>query len=107
MMSRRVDSLIVMLASLRNTTFIIVAQCNLKENESLYIAFMSSHIELLHKDGVVPDVIPATNTLSHELKVMWPEITLSTPGQEIDRQATQTQPKLFLSPVVRHLQKPF
>jgi hypothetical protein len=55
---------------------------------------------------VITDVLPGAVTLSYSLTLKWPNATLSTPGQELDRDATQEEPKVYLDPVVRPTQNP-
>ena len=50
------------------------------------------------KDGVIPDVLPTLVTIKFSIKAEWPNATLSFPGQTLDRQATQPEPKLTLEP---------
>lgn len=57
--------------------------------------------QILREHKVIPDVLPEGTTLSHDLKVVFPEATLDTPGQELGREETQPEPRLFLDPVVR------
>ena len=56
--------------------------------------------QILRELKVIPDVLPEGTTLSHDLKVVFPEVTLDTPGQELGREETQPEPRLFLDPVV-------
>ncbi|KAK3216748.1 hypothetical protein GRF29_1g873704 [Pseudopithomyces chartarum] len=55
--------------------------------------------QILREHKVIPDVLPEGTTLSHDLKVVFPEATLDTPGQELGREETQPEPRLFLDPV--------
>jgi len=56
---------------------------------------------------VITDVLPGAVTLSHGLKLKWPNATLSNPGQELDRDATQEEPKVYLDPAVCTTKNPF
>ena len=57
----------------------------------------------LYKDNVIPDVLPEGTSLSHLLIVKWPDVTLDEPGKELDREATQPIPTVFVKPVVKVL----
>lgn len=50
--------------------------------------------------NVITDVLPGNIELSYDLVVRWPNTTLTTAGTELDREATQPQPTLQLSPAV-------
>ncbi|KAI8931785.1 hypothetical protein NX059_011422 [Plenodomus lindquistii] len=52
----------------------------------------------LQAHKVIPDVLTDDLNLSFDLTLKWPEATLDTPGQELDREKTQTEPEVFLSP---------
>ena len=54
----------------------------------------------LQKEEVIPDVLPASTSLSYSLVVKWPSVTLDEPGEELDREATQPIPTLFVQPTV-------
>jgi phosphatidylethanolamine-binding protein len=49
---------------------------------------------------VITDVLPGNIDLSYDLIVKWPATTLDKPGAELDREATQPEPALHLSPAV-------
>lgn len=49
---------------------------------------------------VTPDVLSTDADIKYDLTVSWPETTLSKPGEELDREQTQPEPTLKLSPVV-------
>ncbi|KAJ4987802.1 PEBP-like protein [Stagonosporopsis vannaccii] len=53
---------------------------------------------LFSEHKVTPDVLSTDVDLSYELTVSWPETKLSKPGEELDREHTQPQPKLSLNP---------
>ncbi|KAH9876574.1 hypothetical protein J1614_003705 [Plenodomus biglobosus] len=52
----------------------------------------------LQTHKVIPEVLPEDLNLSFDLTVKWPEATLDTPGQQLDREKTQTEPQVVLSP---------
>lgn len=53
----------------------------------------------LHKDNVIPDVLPEGTTLSHDLVINWPpHASLDTPGKELGRQETQSEPSVHVNP---------
>ncbi|KAL5390391.1 hypothetical protein DPSP01_001958 [Paraphaeosphaeria sporulosa] len=55
--------------------------------------------QLLRKHNVIGDVLPlATTQFTYDLKVQFRNATLETPGQELGREETQDEPKIFLSP---------
>jgi hypothetical protein len=54
----------------------------------------------LHKENVIPDILPEGSSLSHALIIKWPTVSLDEPGMELDREATQPVPKVYLHPVV-------
>ena len=49
---------------------------------------------------VTPDVLSTNADIKYDLTVSWPETTLSKPGEELDREQTQPEPTLKLSPAV-------
>ncbi|KZM21145.1 uncharacterized protein EKO05_0008120 [Ascochyta rabiei] len=53
---------------------------------------------LFSEHKVTPDVLSSDADLSYELTVSWPETKLHRPAEELDRDQTQPQPKLSLSP---------
>jgi len=53
----------------------------------------------LLKGNVIPDVLPDNISFSYDLIVKWPDTTLDAPGKELDREATQPEPTLYLNPV--------
>lgn len=55
---------------------------------------------IFSEHAVTPDVLSSDGNLPYDLIVSWPETTLSKPGEELDREQTQPQPKLALSPAV-------
>lgn len=58
--------------------------------------------QLLRKHNVIGDVLPlTTKELAYDMKVQFRNATLDTPGQELGREETQDEPKIFLSPTVR------
>ena len=59
--------------------------------------------QVLREHNVIPDVLSEGTSLSHSLKVVFPEATLDTPGEELGREETQPEPKLYIDPVVRFL----
>jgi hypothetical protein len=59
-----------------------------------------ANVQDLFQENVVPDVLPQETVLSHGLTVKWPKETLDVVGKELDREATQSEPLLYLSPVV-------
>jgi phosphatidylethanolamine-binding protein len=54
----------------------------------------------LVESRIFPDVLPESITLSYDLVVKWPDVTLDAPGKELDREATQPEPKVYLNPPV-------
>jgi hypothetical protein len=52
----------------------------------------------LTEGKVFPDVLLESTTLSYDIVVKWPDVTLDTPGKELDREATQPEPKVYLNP---------
>lgn len=61
----------------------------------------SSHNKALFSQyKVTPDVLSTDADIKYDLTVSWPETTLSKPGEELDREQTQTDPTLKLSPAV-------
>jgi hypothetical protein len=57
---------------------------------------------ILAQHKVIPDALPYGLDLSYGLTVKWPETTLDTLAQELDREATQPEPKVYLDPAVRN-----
>jgi hypothetical protein len=55
---------------------------------------------LFSEHKVTPDVLSSDADISYDLTVSWPETQLDRPAQELDRDQTQPQPKLKLSPAV-------
>lgn len=53
------------------------------------------------KHDLVPAVLSENVDFKYNVKIQWPETTLETPGQELGREQTQAQPKVFLDPAVR------
>ncbi|KAF2624317.1 PEBP-like protein [Macroventuria anomochaeta] len=53
---------------------------------------------LFSEHKVTPDVLSSDADLSYTLTVSWPETKLDRPAEELDRNQTQPQPKLSLSP---------
>jgi len=53
---------------------------------------------LLHQNSVIPDVLPQSTSIKYGLVVEWPDVTLDSPGKELDREATQPEPTLHLNP---------
>ncbi|KAJ9604432.1 hypothetical protein H2200_011268 [Cladophialophora chaetospira] len=49
---------------------------------------------------VIPDVLHEGTKLAHQLTVKWPTATLDNSGKDLDREATQPEPTLFLTPEV-------
>jgi hypothetical protein len=56
--------------------------------------------QALVEHKVITDVLPGNIDLSYDLTVKWPETTLDKPGVELDREQTQPEPTLYLSPAV-------
>lgn len=52
----------------------------------------------LRTHKVIPDVLTEDLNLSFDLTLKWPEATLDSPGQELDREKTQTEPEVLLNP---------
>jgi len=51
------------------------------------------------KENVIPDVISEkTTTFDSALVVKWPNVELKEPGNELDREATQPEPTLYVTP---------
>ncbi|CAI6282642.1 unnamed protein product [Periconia digitata] len=50
------------------------------------------------KHDLVPHVLSKDVDFDYSVKVEWPETDLENPGQELDREKTQPQPKVFLDP---------
>jgi hypothetical protein len=59
-----------------------------------------SQEQLLREHKVIPDVLSEGTQLAYDLRVKFPNATLDAPGQELGREETQPEPKLFLSPAV-------
>ena len=57
-----------------------------------------SRVQQLHKDNVIPDVLPEGTNLSHDLLLKWPNATLDSPGTELGRQDTQPEPSVHVNP---------
>lgn len=55
---------------------------------------------ILTADGIIPDILPVGTVVPRNLKVSFPSATLTTPGQMIDRDDTQSKPTLFVDPPV-------
>lgn len=56
---------------------------------------------LFSEHKVTPDVLTSDADMSYELKISWPETKLDKPAAELNRDQTQPQPKLLLSPAVK------
>jgi hypothetical protein len=56
--------------------------------------------QALIEHKVITDVLPGSLDLSYNLTVKWPNTTLTEPGEELDREETQPEPTLYLSPAV-------
>jgi hypothetical protein len=54
----------------------------------------------LRNGKVIPDVLPEGTKLAHQITVKWPTTTLDKSGKELDREATQPEPTLLLTPEV-------
>ncbi|KAF2101650.1 PEBP-like protein [Rhizodiscina lignyota] len=52
----------------------------------------------LQKHKIIPDVLPEGVDLPSELVVKWPNANLDTPGDQLDRQGTQTEPTVYVKP---------
>jgi hypothetical protein len=62
--------------------------------------------QLLRKHNVIGDVLPlATTGFAYDMKVQFRNATLDAPGQELGREETQDEPKIFLSPIVCNILK--
>ena len=48
--------------------------------------------------ALVPDVFSKTLDVNYHVRVQWPEASLESPGQELDREKTQYRPQVFLDP---------
>jgi hypothetical protein len=57
--------------------------------------------QALIEHKVITDVLPGNLNLSYDLTVKWPNTTLDKPGEELDREETQPEPTIYLSPAVR------
>jgi hypothetical protein len=57
--------------------------------------------QALVEHRVITDVLPGAVDLSYSLTLKWPNATLETPGQELDREVTQSEPTVYLNPTVR------
>lgn len=57
--------------------------------------------QILGEHKVIPDVLPENLDLSYDLTLRWPNATLDTLAQELDREETQTEPNVYLHPTVR------
>lgn len=60
----------------------------------------SQNKALFSQYKVTPDVLSPDADIQYDLTVSWPETTLSKPGEELDREQTQSEPILKLSPAV-------
>lgn len=56
--------------------------------------------QILKEHKVIPDVLPEGTKLSYDLNVRFPNATLNEPGQELGREETQPEPKVYLDPAV-------
>ncbi|KAF2443463.1 PEBP-like protein [Karstenula rhodostoma CBS 690.94] len=54
--------------------------------------------QILLKHNVIGDVLPEGTQLAYDLKIKFRNATLDAPGQELGREETQDEPKIFLSP---------
>ncbi|KAK7696977.1 hypothetical protein SLS64_014033 [Diaporthe eres] len=54
--------------------------------------------EKLRQHQVLPDVLPVGLDIPSSLTIKWPKAILDAPGKELDREETQSQPKLYLDP---------
>ncbi|CAO2654754.1 Nn.00g114870.m01.CDS01 [Neocucurbitaria sp. VM-36] len=54
--------------------------------------------QTLSEHKVIPDVLPDDLDLSYGLTLQWPNTTLNTLAQELDREETQPEPKVYLHP---------
>lgn len=61
------------------------------------------HKQALLEHKVIPSVLPTDVNLPYNLKLKWPNTTLNTPGQELNREETQSEPTVYLDPPVRSL----
>ncbi|KAI3392602.1 hypothetical protein diail_5476 [Diaporthe ilicicola] len=52
----------------------------------------------LQECHVCPDVLPIGLELPFRVTAKWPNAILNTPGEELDREETQPEPKLYVSP---------
>ena len=59
-------------------------------------------VELI-KGNVIPDVLPHGTKYNHQLTVKWPTATLEISGKELDREATQPEPTLWIEPEVTNI----
>jgi len=66
----------------------------------------SGHYPILLEHGIVPDVLTLPEGVSHNLTIKWPNAKLDTPGQELNREDTQPEPKLYLTPAVSLVRGP-
>jgi hypothetical protein len=62
--------------------------------------------QALIEHKVITDVLPGDLDLNYDLTVKWPSTTLDNAGAELDREETQSEPTLHLSPTVRHVCTP-
>lgn len=62
-----------------------------------------SRISMLSELNVIPDVLSDGLKLAYDLRLEWPEAKLDKPGEELGREDTQAEPKVFIHPPVRLL----
>ncbi|KAF1945287.1 PEBP-like protein [Clathrospora elynae] len=59
---------------------------------------LQDKMQAFSEHKVIPDVFPNIVNLPYDLTVKWPTATLDTPGKELDREDTQEEPKVFITP---------
>lgn len=60
----------------------------------------TQHSALFSEHKITPDVLASNTEFSYGLTVSWPEAKLNKPAEELDREQTQPQPQLKLTPAV-------
>lgn len=54
---------------------------------------------LLTQSSILPSILPLSTSLSYTLSLTWPTTSLTTPGTSLDRDATQPEPVVTISPI--------
>jgi len=57
--------------------------------------------QTLIEHKVITDVLPGELDLQYDIIVKWPNATLENAGEALDREDTQSEPTVYLHPIVR------